>query len=271
MSFQEKFASASTRNQSMLCVGLDPQPDRLPISDVRAFCRAIIHATEDLVCAYKPQAAFFEALGPDGWQILQDVIADVPAEIPVLLDAKRGDVPHTAQAYADACFDVLGADAVTVNPYLGADAVHPFLARPDRTAFILCRTSNAGAPDIQDLLVDGEPLYLRVAALAREWSAPHNNAGLVVGATYPSELAAVRKRCPRMPLLLPGVGAQQGDLRAAVQAGLDADGGGILVGASRSVLYASSGSDFAGAARAEAQRLRDAINAACPAPRAESG
>ena len=149
--------------------------------------------------------------------------------------------------------------------------MHPFLARPDRTAFILCRTSNVGAPAIQDLIVDGEPLYLRVAALAREWSAPHNNAGLVVGATYPSELAAVRKRCPRMPLLLPGVGAQQGDLRAAVQAGLDADGGGILVGASRSVLYASSGSDFAGAARAEAQRLRDAINAACTAPRAEGG
>ncbi len=262
MTFREKLEAAAARNHSLLCVGLDPQRDRLPIEDVVAFTRAIIEATSDLVCAYKPQVAFFEAEGVEGWRALKATIEAVPDDIPVILDAKRGDVAHTAEAYATACFDVLGADAVTVSPYLGGDSVRPFLARPDRAAIVLCRTSNPGAPELQDVLVDGEPLYLRVADLVQEWSAPHGNAGLVVGATYPGELEAVRARCPELPILLPGIGAQGGDLEASVQAGLDAEGGGIMVSASRSVIFASSGGDFAAAARAEAERLRAAIEAA---------
>lgn len=260
--FREKLAAAAARNGSLLCVGLDPQPSRMPVEDVLTFTRAIIEATSDLVCAFKPQSAFFEALGPAGWEALRDTIAAAPDEIPVILDVKRGDVSHTAAAYATACFDVLGADAVTLNPYLGRDAVAPFLERSEKGAFILCRTSNAGGADLQNLDVGGEPLYLRVASLAQEWGAEHANAGLVVGATYPEELAAVRARCPAMPILLPGIGAQGGDLEASVAAGVDAQGGGLLVSASRSVLYASAGEDFAAAARAEAERLRAAINAA---------
>ena len=271
MPFGEKLRAAAQRNGSLLCVGLDPQPQRLPVADSQQFLRTIIEATADLVCAFKPQLAFFEAEGLAGWRTLRAVLEAVPADIPIILDAKRGDVPHVAAAYAHACFDVLGADAVTVNPYLGGDSLRPFLDRPDHGAFVLCRTSNPGALDLQDLLVDGEPLYLRVADLARQWGAPHGNAGLVVGATYPRELAAVRARCPDLPILLPGIGAQGGDLEAALQAGLDAEGGGLVVSASRSVLYASAGADFAAAARAEAQRLRDAINAVRLAPPPQGG
>jgi orotidine-5'-phosphate decarboxylase len=275
MNFRDKLQAAADRNDSLLCVGLDPRAEQVPTGDVLTFCREIIAATHDLACAYKPQSAFFEALGVDGWRILRDVIAAVPDGIPVLLDVKRGDVASTAEAYATACYDVLGADAVTVNPYLGGDSVAPFLARPDKTAFIVCRTSNPGAGDVQDLAVPGDavtgngnpaeggaqPLFLRVADLAREWGAPHGNSGLVVGATYPGELRLVRDRCPDLPILLPGIGAQGGDLEASVQAGVDQEGGGLLVSASRSVMYASAGPDWAEAARQAAARLRDQINA----------
>lgn len=269
MTFQAKLEAAAARNGSLLCIGLDSDPLRMPVADSAAFNRAIIEATADLVCAYKPNAAFYEAQGLDGWRALQDTMQAVPPDIPVILDAKRGDVPSTARAYATACFDVLGADAVTVNPYLGADAVQPFLERPDRTALVLCRTSNPGAPTIQDLAVEGEPLYLKVAALVDAWSRPHRNAGLVVGATYPAELVTVRQRCPDLPILLPGIGAQSGALEAAVAAGVDAGGGGLIVSASRSVLYALTDTSaaldrFAAAARAAAKRLRAAINAARP-------
>ena len=270
LSFREKLEAASARNGSLLCVGLDPQPARMPVEDVLTFTRAIIEATSDLVCAFKPQSAFFEALGVAGWEALQATIAAVPEEIPVILDVKRGDVSHTAAAYARACFDVLGADAVTLSPYLGRDAVAPFLERGEKGAFIVCRTSNAGGADLQNLEVDGEPLYLRVASLAQEWGAAHANVGLVVGATYPDELSAVRARCPSLPILLPGIGAQGGDLEASVAAGVDANGGGLVVSASRSVLYASAGADFAQAARAEAERLRAAINRAISAVPASS-
>ena len=257
--FAEKLAAAAERNRSWLCVGLDPQPGRTPLDEIVPFTRAIIDATSDLVCAFKPQAAFFEAHGRAGWDALAATIAAVPDHVPVILDAKRGDIAHSAEAYATACFDALGADAVTVNPYLGRDAVAPFLARPDKGAFILCRTSNAGGADLQSLDVGGEPLFLRVASLVQEWSAEHHNAGLVVGATYPRELAAVRDRAPGLPILLPGIGAQGGDLEASVRAG---GGGGLLVSASRSVIYAADGPGFATAARAEAERLRAAINGA---------
>jgi orotidine-5'-phosphate decarboxylase len=267
MTFRDKLRAAAARNDSLLCVGLDPQPARMPVEDVLTFCRTIIEATSDLVCVYKPQAAFFEALGLEGWKALKATIEAVPDDIPVILDAKRGDIATTAEAYATACFDVMGADAVTVNPYLGGDGVLPFLSRPDRTAFVLCRTSNPSAPDLQDLEVpvaDGgtEPTYMRVAGLANEWNREHQNVGLVVGATYPEELSAIRRRCPDLPILLPGIGAQGGDLEASVAVGLDGVGGGLMLSASRAVLYASAGGDYAEAARAAADELRLAINVA---------
>ncbi|MBU6333644.1 MAG: orotidine-5'-phosphate decarboxylase [Chloroflexi bacterium] len=269
MTFGAKLAAAAARHGSWLCIGLDPEPGRLPAvlrgeaDPVARFCREIIAATADVVCAFKPNSGFFEAQGTDGMQRLAGVIAAVPAGVPVILDAKRGDIGSTAEAYARAAFDVLGADAVTLSPYLGGDALAPFLARRDRGCFILCRTSNPGGAEVQQLrLEDGRPLYLEIARRAAyEWNAA-GNVGLVVGATFPAEAAAVRALCPAVPLLVPGIGAQGGDLAAAVRATRDASGGGALVNVSRSILYAGAGADFADAARREALRLRAAIAAA---------
>ena len=272
-SFREKYEATAAAHDSLLCVGLDPDPERIPAGLApAAFLEAIIEATADLVCCYKPNAAFFESRGPAGVEELRALIAGIAGGVPVLLDAKRGDVGHTATHYARAVFEQLGADAVTVNPYLGRDAVEPFLAYEDRHSFVLCRTSNAGAGDFQDLIVaapdgaPGRPLYLEVAARAAQWNArgkvPGGNVGLVVGATYPEEARLVRALCPDLLVLMPGVGAQEGALEDAVRAARDAAGGGLLVSASRSVLYASAGADFASVARGEAERLRDAINAA---------
>ena len=265
-SFREKYEAAAAANDSLLCVGLDPDPSRLPQGvDIDAWLREVIEATSDLVCCYKPNAAFFEARGPHGQEALWGLIDGIPDEIPVLLDAKRGDVGNSAEFYARAVFDVLGADAVTVNPYLGGDAVEPFLAHEDRHTFVLCRTSNAGAGELQDraLAASGGggsgPLYLAVAERANAWNT-RGNVGLVVGATYPEEASAIRELCPDLLFLMPGVGAQAGELEAAVHAALDARGGGIIVNASRSVLYPQAGS--AEAQRAEALRLRDAIREA---------
>jgi len=266
--FGERVAGAAAANRSHLCVGLDPEPERIPGGDLLAWARAIIAATRDLVCCYKPNSAFYEALGRHGWEILAEVIASVPPEIPVLLDAKRGDVGNTARAYARAAFEVLGAGAVTVNPYLGEDSLAPFLAYPDRAIFILCRTSNPGAGDFQDLRVTpnmpaagkggAKPLYEAVAERARCWNRD-GNVGLVTGATYPSEVARVRAICPDQLLLIPGVGAQGGDLAAAALAARDAHGGGFLLSSSRQVTFASTGDDFAVAARNAAEQLRAAI------------
>jgi orotidine-5'-phosphate decarboxylase len=269
MSFLERLAAASSRSASLLCIGLDPDVARLPsplrgtTDPVYTFCAALIDATCDLVCAFKPNIAFFEALGAPGLTTLCRVIAAVPPDIPVILDAKRGDIDSTAAAYARAVFDELGAHAVTLNPYLGGDSLKPFLDYTDRGCFILCKTSNPGSADVQDLrLADGRPLYLEVARRARDaWNA-HGNVGLVVGATHSSVMAEVRALCPDLPLLVPGVGAQGGDLTAAVQAAVDARGERAIINVSRGVLYASSGADFAEAARQEATRLRDAINGA---------
>ncbi len=267
--FREKLATASAANDSLLCVGLDPEPARLPAplahlpssEAVTAFCREIVAATGDLVCAYKPNLAFFLALGREGWDALLAVRAMVPPAIPLVLDAKFGDIGNTAGAYARFAFDVLDADAVTVNPYLGGDAVAPFLARPERAALLLVKTSNPGSGDVQDVrTTTGETVAIHVARHVGIWGAAHDNAGAVVGATYPADLAAVRVTLPDAPILVPGVGAQGGDLEATVMAGIDARGGGLLISASRGVLYASAGADFATAARAEAMRLRDAIN-----------
>lgn len=262
MTFIERLAAASSRNQSHLCVGLDPVAERIAGGDVLGWARSLIEATSDLVCCYKPNSAFFEALGPEGWQILRETIASVPPEIPVLLDAKRGDIGNTAEAYAKAAFEVLGASAVTVNPYLGGDSLEPFLAYEGRAIFVVCRTSNPGAPDLQDLLVhDGagvRPLFEVVAERCRLWNR-NGNVGLVTGATYPADIARVRKICPDQVLLVPGVGTQGGELEAAVRSAQTADGTGFLVNASRQVIYASTGADFAAAARRVAAELRDAV------------
>ena len=250
-------------SDSLICVGLDPQPARTPAEEILDFNTRVIEATADIVCAYKPQSAFYEAAGSVGWQALKDTIAlvrDIAPSAFVILDAKRNDIGNTAEAYATAAFDWFGADALTINPYLGGDGVAPFLNRPDRGAFALCRTSNPGAADLQSLdMANGEPLYMTVAERARVWGEHHHqNLGLVVGATWPDELAQVRARCPDMPILLPGIGAQGGDLEASVAVGVDANGRGLLVSASRSVIYAGGAEDI----REAASELQAAANAA---------
>jgi orotidine-5'-phosphate decarboxylase len=260
--FLERLHTAASANDSWLCLGLDPDPSLLPQHvAVPEFLSRIVEATSDLVCCFKPNIAFFEALGMHGQQALRSVLKVIPQHVPVLIDAKRGDTPHTMRAYARAIFDDLGADAVTLSPYLGADALAPFLERADRGVFVLCKTSNPGAGAIQDLDVDGSPLFLHIARQAVEWDR-HGTVGLVVGATYPSDVAAVRDVAPTRPILLPGVGAQAGDLEASVRAGVDASGERAIVNASRTILYASREADWQSAARAEAERLRQAINAA---------
>jgi orotidine-5'-phosphate decarboxylase len=273
MPFLDLLLEAGRRNRSLLCLGLDPDPRRIPAAlqsapdPVYAFCMAIVEATADLVCAFKPNSAFFEALGPAGMETLRRLISTMPRSIPVILDAKRGDIGSTAVAYAHAAFEVFGADAVTLNPYLGGDALAPFLRYADKGCLVLCKTSNPGSADVQDLqLADGRPLYMELARRARESWNEHGNVGLVVGATFPQVLRSVRELCPELPLLVPGVGAQGGDLAEAVRAATDARGERAIISASRTVLYAGDSAEddlgFAEAARREAARLRDAMNAA---------
>ncbi len=269
--FRERLDGAVATNDSLLCVGLDVELQKLPtalrslpVKDaLTTFLGGIIAATADLVCCYKPNLAFYLAHGAAGWEMLLGLRDAIPAHIPLLLDAKFGDVGSTAEFYARTAFDVVCADAVTVSPYVGGDALTPFFARDDRAAFVLCKTSNPGSGDLQDLpLADGESVSLRIAARIREWGGARGNVGAVVGATYPAQMAAIRVALPDALLLVPGIGAQGGDLEASVRAGMDRRGAGMLISASRSVLYASAGEDFANAARAEALRLRDAINTA---------
>ena len=269
-----KLTAAQQANNSWLCVGLDPVMERLPeavlTSDdpLLAFGRAIVEATADLVCAYKPNLGFWLAEGPAGLHALQALIASISDHLPVILDSKFNDVGHTATAYARAAFETLGVDAVTANPYLGLDALRPFLTHEEHGIFLLARTSNPSAPDLQDLLVsqpekadNGGTLYEKVARLAVQWDAEHPGAcGLVVGATYPEELARLRELAPTLPFLIPGVGAQGGSLEAAVAHGPTAAGLGPVINSSRGILYASSGPDFAKAARAAALALRNQIN-----------
>lgn len=264
--FVEKLAGAVQRNNSLICVGLDPDPALMPIADVAKFNEAIIEATADLVCAFKPNIAFFEALGDDGWQALRRTLAAVPSDVPLIIDAKRGDIGNTAAAYARAVFEVLGADATTVNPYGGDDAIEPFLEYADKGVLVWCRSSNPSAGDFQDLIVqqdgpsaEGRPLWEIVALKAMRWNV-NGNVGIVMGATYPAQLARARTLCPSLPILVPGVGAQEGSLRDAVRAGVTPAGDGIIVSASRSVLYASRDGDYALAARAATAQLRDQVN-----------
>lgn len=267
--YVERLRRAEQLNGSLLCVGLDPEPAKLPQSlrglpaaeAALTFNRQIIEATCDLVAAYKPNLAFYEAMGPAGLETLRQTLALVPDGIITLGDAKRGDIDNTMRMYAQALFDVYGFQAATASPYLGKDAAQPFLDRRDRGVYFLCRTSNPGASDIVNLQVNGRPLFVEIAEQVQAWN-DYGNAGLVVGATFPRELSLVREVCPDLPILLPGVGAQQGFLEESVRAGLDSTGGGLLLVAARQVLYASSGTDFPAAARRVAQDLRDRINRA---------
>jgi orotidine-5'-phosphate decarboxylase len=260
MNFSDKLLNISRKNKSLLCVGLDPDPELMPKANILEFNKAIIDATHDLVCAYKPNLAFYEALGMEGLTILEKTIKHIPTDIPIIGDAKRGDIGNTAKAYAKALFSTFGFDAATVNPYLGFDSIEPFISYHDRGVFILCRTSNKGASDFQDLLcTSGPPLYEVVAQKAKQWNA-YGNIGLVVGATYPEELKKVRSICPEMCLLIPGIGAQGGDLASAVNSGTDAQGEKAIIAISRQILYASKERDFAQAARNRARKIRSQID-----------
>ena len=262
--FAEQLGTCEKTNTSLVCVGLDPLPEMMPAGfegpdGVLAFCRRIVDATADLVCAFKPQIAHFSALGAEReLETLIDYIHTRHAGVPVILDAKRGDVGATAERYATEVFDRYGADAVTVNPYLGPESLRPFLKRAGRGVFILCRTSNPENAWLQDYPPD-DPVFLRVARAAAEWNTT-GNVMLVVGATYPDELRRVRDVVGDMSLLVPGVGTQGGDVGVAVAAGLNSRKSGLVVNASRSVLYASRDSEFEHAARAAAILLRDEIN-----------
>ncbi len=269
MSFFSELSQASRRNHSLLCVGLDSDPAHLPPGvGMLDFNRAIIEATAYLVCAYKVNFAFYEAAGTEGWETLRRTVAAVPEGIPVIADAKLADIGNTSRAYARAVFEMLDFGAVTVNPYLGHDALVPFLEYDERGVFILCRTSNPGAADFQGLPVElagsTVPLYQAVARKAAGWNRA-GNIGLVVGATAPEELRALRAQHPTLPFLVPGIGAQGGDLPRVVRDGLDAQGGGLIINASRQVIFASEGTDYAVAAKLAATRLRDDINRCRPA------
>jgi orotidine-5'-phosphate decarboxylase len=248
----------------LLCVGLDPDPELMPEGlNLFEFNRAIIDATADLVCAYKPNIAFYEALGGEGLEALKRTREYIPADIPVIVDAKRGDIGSTSKAYARGLFDYFNFDATTASPYLGYDSLEPFIRCRDRGVFILCRTSNAGASDFQSLSCEADGshklLFEVVAEKVNQWN-KSGNLGLVVGATYPEELKSVRQRYPDMPLLIPGVGAQGGELSRVVRYGVDAGRQRTIINSSRQVLYASKGRDFAQAARKVAMELRDRIN-----------
>lgn len=267
MHFMQSLKQAWKQNNSLVCVGLDPEPAKFPThlyddpDAVLTFCCAIVDATADLVCAFKPQIAHFAALRAE--ETLERLIAYIHATcpaVPVILDAKRGDIGSTAQHYVNEAFDRYGADAVTLNPYLGRDSIQPFLDHADKGVILLCRTSNPGGADFQALDCGGQPLYLRVAqTVAREWNT-HGNCALVCGATWPEELGQVRAAVGDMPLLVPGIGAQGGDVAAVLKHGRSSDGSGLLISSSRAILYASNGEDFAQAARAAAEQLQQAIN-----------
>lgn len=268
MSFIDTLQDAWTRNNSLLCVGLDPDVSRLPVhlqgkpDAIFEFCKAIVDATADLVCAFKPQIAYFAGeAAEEQLEALIDHIHLNHPDIPVILDAKRGDIGATAAQYAKEAFGRYQADALTVNPYMGFDSVEPYLDFPDCGLIVLCRTSNPGGSDLQNLeIASGRKLYQHVAELvAKKWN-KHGQAAVVVGATFPAELAEVRSIVGELPLLVPGIGAQGGDVQATVNAGKTASGAGLMINSSRAILYAGKGEDFAAAARAAAIATRDEIN-----------
>lgn len=273
MTFFQKITAAVDKNHSLLCIGLDSDLDKLPEfirKDANAqflFNSSIIDATHDLVCAYKPNSAFYEARGSAGIEELKmtcDYLRVHYPDIPIILDAKRADIGNTNEGYAVFAFDYLGADAITLHPYLGRQALQPFLDRREKGCFILCKTSNPGAGEFQDLALDtgnqSVKLYQLLAKkIAEEWN-ENGNCGLVVGGTYPGELEIVRRIAKHIPLLIPGIGTQGGDIQKSVKAGVDSDGQNAIINSSRAIIFAGSGSDFAQKARASAEILRDQIN-----------
>lgn len=266
MDFKERLIQAVHQRKSLLCVGLDSDIERIPPflrrehgeRAILEFNRRIIEATEDLVCAYKLNLAFYEQLGPKGLELLKETVASIPEGIIKVADAKRGDIGNTAKAYARAIFDHYGFSAATVSPYLGLEALEPFLSYRDRGVFVLCRTSNPGAKEFQDLKCEGKPLYLWVAEAVSRANERFGNLGLVVGATWPEELAEVRQLIgDELPILIPGIGEQAGDLEKAVRYGTNSRGELAIINVSRGVIFASAGEEFAQAARVAAQRLRE--------------
>jgi orotidine-5'-phosphate decarboxylase len=269
VNFTDKLAAATQRHDSLLCVGLDPDITRFPAQlqgkdgSIFEFCKAIIDATASVACAFKPQIAYFAALAAeDQLQGVCDYLKQRYPDIPIVLDAKRGDIGATAEQYAREAFERYRADAVTVNPYMGFDSIAPYLEWTDRGVIVLCRTSNPGGSDLQFLQVDGKPLYQYVAQLVSDQWNRHGQCGLVVGATFPEELAQVRAMVGEMPLLVPGIGAQGGDIEATVKAGRTAQGSGMMINSSRAILYAKpeGSEDFTAAAGRVARETCDAIN-----------
>lgn len=268
MKFSQMLSSCWEKNDSLLCIGLDPTPARFPEKfktsprPIFDFCTEIIDATADLVCAFKPQIAYFSSSSAE--QELIDIIEWIHTNhpgIPVILDAKRGDIGSTAAHYAKEAFERFKADCVTLSPYMGKDSVEPYLEYSEKGEFVLCRTSNKGGDDFQMLDVGGVPLYIKVVEKVAEWNT-NGQMGLVIGATYPEELKKARAAVPDLTFLVPGIGAQGGDINAAVKAGMNKDRTGLVINSSRAILYASKEADFAEKARAEALRTRDAINKA---------
>lgn len=256
MTFAEKLEKAVTQNNSLLAIGLDPDPAKLPKKDQFEFNKEIIKKTHKLVCAYKLNSAFYEAVGIDGLRSLKRTINYLKRnypEIPVILDAKRADISSTSEMYVKSAFDFLDVDAVTVNPYLGKDALQAFFERRDKGIIVLCKTSNPGAGDFQDLMVKGEPLYIQVAQKVIAWNQKYGNLLMVIGATYPAELKGIRALTAHMTFLIPGIGVQGGNLKKILKNGLRNDGRGLIISVSRSIIYNQD-------PRSAAQKLRDEIN-----------
>lgn len=265
--FQRKLEKIIQKNNSLVCVGLDIDTKKMPSflfhlnnNPYSEFTKAIINTTSDVVCAYKLNLAFYEALGAEGWNILKQTIQHIPKEVIIILDGKRNDIGNTAEKYASALFDGLGADATTVNPYLGWDGIQPFLKYSHTCSFVLCRTSNPSAVDFQDMCIEGKPLYMHVAEHVLQWN-KHGCCGVVVGATYPEELKNIREVLgDSIPFLIPGVGSQGGDVEKTVEYGTNAKGTMAIVNSSRGIIYAGNDENFAEDARDAACFLRDEIN-----------
>jgi orotidine-5'-phosphate decarboxylase len=265
MTFTQRLRQSQESRHSLLCVGLDPDPTKLPHplqgkdDGVLAFNRGIIEATKDVTCGYKLNLAFFEAMGERGWHILRETLALIPRDIITIADGKRGDIGNSSAMYARSIMTDLHFDAATVHPYMGLDSVEPFARNPEQGVFVLALTSNPGAKDFQYMKTGGKPLYEHVVRRVKKWNTA-DNFGLVVGASRPAQLKQIRQIAPRLPLLIPGIGAQGGDLRKAVQYGCDSTGALALINVGRTVLYASAGDDFADAARTAAHAMRNEIN-----------
>jgi orotidine-5'-phosphate decarboxylase len=266
MTFTQKLREIQLKQNSLLCIGLDVDLEKIPehlkssSNPVLEFNRQIIEATHDLACAYKPNLAFYEAMGERGLTALRETLKLIPKSVLTIGDGKRGDIGNTAERYAKSLFDDFGFDSVTVNPYMGFDSVEPFLKNLAKGVFLLTLTSNAGSKDFQRLKINGKTMYEKVVRTAKKWNT-NQNIGLVVGATHSRELKMIRKIVPEMPLLIPGIGKQGGDLKSAVRDGCDKNGQLAIINASRSIIYASSEKDFADAARAEAKKMVEEMRA----------